>query len=81
MPYISSVERIGIEKGFEKGIQQGIQQGQVVMLVHQLARRFGELPPWVHERLQQASSVELAGWADALWDAESISDVFVDDRH
>ncbi len=77
MPYISSVERIGIEKGFEKGIQQG----QVVMLVHQLAHRFGELPPWVHERLQQASSVELAGWADALWDAESISDVFVDDRH
>ncbi|MFQ5343168.1 MAG: cytosolic protein, partial [Anaerolineae bacterium] len=28
MPYITSVERIGIKKGIEQGIQQGIQQGR-----------------------------------------------------
>jgi hypothetical protein len=28
MPYVTSVERIGIKKGMELGIQQGIQQGQ-----------------------------------------------------
>jgi len=27
MPYVTSVERIGIKKGMEQGIQQGIQQG------------------------------------------------------
>lgn len=28
MPYVTSAERIGIEKGLEQGIQQGIQQGR-----------------------------------------------------
>ncbi|MBK6431837.1 hypothetical protein [Candidatus Amarolinea dominans] len=27
MPYITSVERIGMQRGIEQGIQQGIQQG------------------------------------------------------
>ncbi len=27
MPYISSIERVGIEKGIQQGIQQGVQQG------------------------------------------------------
>ena len=28
MPYVTSVEKIGIKKGIEQGIQQGIQQGR-----------------------------------------------------
>jgi len=28
MPYVTSVERIGIEKGIQQGIQQGIQEGE-----------------------------------------------------
>ena len=27
MPYITSMERIGIKKGLQQGIQQGLQQG------------------------------------------------------
>ena len=27
MPYVTSVERIGIKKGMQQGLQQGIQQG------------------------------------------------------
>ena len=27
MPYVTSVEKIGIEKGIQQGIQQGIQKG------------------------------------------------------
>jgi len=36
MPYITSIERMGIE--------QGIQQGEVIVLKRQLVRRFGPLP-------------------------------------
>jgi len=36
MPYITSVERIGIEKG----IQQGMQQWESALLERQLTRRF-----------------------------------------
>ncbi len=43
MPYITSVERIGIEKGRQQGMQQGMQQGEAALLERQLTRRFG--PP------------------------------------
>ena len=32
MPYITSVERIGIQKGIEQGMQQGMQQGARIEL-------------------------------------------------
>jgi len=41
MPYITSVERIGMEKGIQQGIQQGKQLGAVDMLLRQIERRFG----------------------------------------
>ncbi len=47
MPYITSVERIGIEKGMQQGMRQGMQQGmrqsESALLERQLTRRFG--PP------------------------------------
>jgi hypothetical protein len=43
MPYITSVERIGIEKGMQQGMQQGMRQGESALLERQLTRRFG--PP------------------------------------
>ena len=48
MPYVTSVERIGIRKGIQEGIQQGIQQAtreglqrQRHMLTRQVQRQFG----------------------------------------
>jgi len=40
MPYITSVERIGMEKG----LQQGLQQGFGEMILEALDERFGEVP-------------------------------------
>ncbi len=81
MPYVTSVERIGIEKGMQQGmqqgIQQGIQQGEMAIIKHQLTRRFGQLPEWANERLAQASSDELKLWADRLLDAASIDEIFI----
>ncbi len=44
MPYVTSVERIGIRKGLQEGIQQGIAQGlqqERLLLVRLARRRFG----------------------------------------
>ena len=48
MPYVTSVERIGIRKGIQQGIQQGIEQGiqqglhhQRLLLLRQIRKRFG----------------------------------------
>jgi hypothetical protein len=73
MPYVTSVERIGIEKG----LQQGMQQGEALLLRRLLVRRFGALPLWVESRLAEAALVELEAWGDAVLDAKSLEDVFI----
>ncbi len=77
MPYVSSFERAGIEKGLE----QGLQRGRVQVLARQLARRFGELPPWARSKLDGATEGELEAWADAILEASSIDDVFGSTAH
>jgi hypothetical protein len=72
MRYVTSVERIGIKKG----LQQGLQQGEVRVLRRQLARRFGELPGWVENLLQEAPVERLELWSERLLDANCLEEVF-----
>jgi hypothetical protein len=67
MPYITSIERMGIEKG--------LQQGEVIVLKRQLTRRFGPLLAWAEQRLEQASPLELEGWAELVLEAQRLEDV------
>jgi hypothetical protein len=69
MPYVTSIERMGIEKG--------LRQGAVIVLKRLLTRRFGSLPAWAEQRLEQASPQELEGWADRVLEAQQLEDVFV----
>lgn len=81
MPYVCSVEQIGIEKGLEQGLEQGTQQGQARMLARLLTHRFGEVPFWVTERLGKANVEELEAWAEAVLSADSIDAVFGESHH
>ena len=92
MPYVTTVERIGFRKGMdlgmERGIEQGIQQGkqegkhegkqeEAAKLLHRLlTRRFGPLPAWVEDRLNQAPTETLEMWADRVLDAPTLEAVF-----
>ena len=49
MPYVTSVERIGMERGLQQGLQQGAQQ----TLLEILDERFGELPDTVSDAIHQ----------------------------
>ena len=40
MPYITSVERLGMRKGFEQGLQQGLRDAQDLVL-EVIVTRFG----------------------------------------
>ena len=44
MPYITSVEEIGFERGLQQGMERGLEQGQRSLILKQLQRRVGELP-------------------------------------
>ena len=74
MPYITSVERLGMQKGFEQGLQQGLQQGvqqglqqglqqgklQAAreMLLDVVAMRFGGVPDDVLAVVRRLETVE-----------------------
>jgi len=72
MQYISSVERIGIEKGRVEGRLEGESR----LLKRQLERRFGALPGWAAEKLDNAAEQDLETWAEAVLAAASLEMVF-----
>jgi len=72
MPYITSVERIGIEKGME----QGMQQGEATLLSRLLTKRFGPLDEATRSRLNRATLEQLDVWAERVLDASSLEEVF-----
>ena len=84
MPYVTSVERIGIEKGLQQGLHQGLQQGlhqglqqgEQNLLLRMLTRRFGSLPDDMRERLQSAVPEQLEEWGERLLDAATLEDVW-----
>lgn len=72
MVYISSFERVGLERGR----QEGRQEGQSMMLEFQMTKRFGELPLEIRERIAGATSAELKAWGEAVLDAPTLESVF-----
>lgn len=80
MRYVSSVERIGMEKGREEGLregrQEGRQEGRSELLALLIETRFGSVPPAIRARLAAADTVELDAWARKLFSATSLDEVF-----
>lgn len=76
MAYVTSIERIGIEKGVQQGIQQGLQQGESRLLRKQLERRFGVLPQWASDKLNSAAEQDLESWGEAVLTATNLEAVF-----
>ncbi|GAA5236832.1 hypothetical protein GCM10025795_50970 [Verticiella sediminum] len=92
--YVTSVERIGIEKGLAQGLAQGRLEGRQEgrqegrgeghheglrqALSSLLERRFGPLPPAARERVQTASADTLQIWLLRVLDAARLDDVFED---
>jgi hypothetical protein len=74
MPYVTSVERIGIRKGIQQGIEQGIEQGlrrERLLLLRQTRKRFGsavaEQSAPLLDQIENAQTLE--DLAEALLDA------------
>ena len=80
MKYVTSVERLAIERGRKKwmaeGKLEGRLEGKLETLTRQLTRRFGPLPEWAAEQLRAATAEQFDLWADRVLDAASLTDVF-----
>jgi hypothetical protein len=61
-----------VEEAQQKLRDEGVRR----LLLRQLRRRFGELPPATVARLEAAESEVLEAWADQVITAQSLDEVF-----
>ncbi len=54
---------------------EGRKEGRVELLLHQMTRRFGNLPPGARSRVLAATTHEIDVWADAVLHADSVDGV------
>ncbi|ACF42924.1 RpnC/YadD family protein [Pelodictyon phaeoclathratiforme] len=80
MRYITSIERIGYDKGSIEGQAEGRVIGRLEgkrrFLCMQLECRFGALPAWALEMVSCASEEDLHSWDDAVLTAPTLEAVF-----
>jgi predicted transposase YdaD len=70
MPYITSVEEIGFERGMERGVER-----ERSLILRQLNRKVGSLPPQILEQVNGLSIEKLEVLGEALLDFEAIADL------
>ncbi len=70
MNYITTPQRIGR--------QEGIQQGESTILIRLLQRRFHSIPSTYLTQVMQADADTLLLWADRIFDAKTLDEVFAD---
>ncbi len=75
MPYITSVERLGIEQGMQRGIEQGMQREGANLVLRQLNRRLGQVTTSVEKQVRQLSVEQLEDLGEALLDFENEADL------
>ena len=71
MPYITSIERIGIQKG----IEQGIRQGEATLLLRLIALKFGEADEDAIGQIRAADTDTLLRWSERILTAETLADL------
>lgn len=73
MQYITSLERISIQKGLE----QGRQEGALHLLLRVLTHRFGEVPAVVQAQLQKLSAEQIDELVDLALTYQSLPEFVV----
>ena len=72
MPYVTSVERAGIEKG----LAQGQKQGEAAVLLRQLTRKFGPAAAEAYRpRIESTDAETLLAWSERILDADIPEDI------
>jgi Domain of unknown function (DUF4351) len=75
MPYITSVEQIGIEKGEQIGFERGLQEGERTLILRQLTRQVGKLPATSRKKVEALPLAQLEALGEALLGFTSLADL------
>ena len=74
MEYVTSVERIGMEKGMKKGMEKGFREGAFLVLLRLLEHRFGTLPDDVIQQLHLMNMEQVEKLVDVALIAPNIEE-------
>lgn len=74
MPYVTSVERIGIQKGR----REGRREGEAAVLLSQMALKFGPPSEEVRARIEATDADTLLDWSARILTAEHVRGQLVD---
>lgn len=74
MPYVTTVERIGIEKGLREGLREGLQEGSCRQLLRVLSIRFGQSAEDLRDDLAKLNVEQLDAMTTQALSAQSLSD-------
>jgi len=66
-----------INQGMEKGMQKGMKKGMKTIFLRQMEARFGGIPKWLEEKIEQADMKHIEEWSIRLLRAEKVEDVLV----
>ncbi|MBW4491382.1 MAG: DUF4351 domain-containing protein [Trichocoleus desertorum ATA4-8-CV12] len=75
VPYITSVEEIGFERGIQQGRQEGRQEERRSLILLLLEQRVGQLPDGVCDRIAQLSLAQLEALAIALLSFSTLAEL------
>ena len=67
--------RQGLEQGLEQGREEGRHHGELAVLLRQVEKRFGSVPPQLRDRLEKMAASEVEAVALRLLDARSIDEL------
>lgn len=74
MKYISSVERIGVQKGRIEGKIEGRKEGRMALIQKLLNKRFGGLSPDLQKKLQTSELEILDRFGESILDFKDLKD-------
>ncbi|NNJ84699.1 MAG: hypothetical protein HKP13_07180 [Gammaproteobacteria bacterium] len=60
----------------EKGLKLGKNKGEAALLTRLLGYKFGALPSAIRQRMENATSEELALWEQRVLNAKNLDEVF-----
>jgi predicted transposase YdaD len=64
-----------LQEGEQKGEERGILKGEQAVILRQLSRRIGEVPPELQSQIQSLSLYQLEALADELLDFSTFADL------
>ena len=75
MQYVTTAERIGIQKGRQEGWKEGWKEGEARILLRQITLKFGPPSEVVCRQIQTADAETLLKWSEHILTAQGLDEV------